>query len=191
MGNFKAHSKRRGRPAKQGKRYHCGKLVQKGEQETEREAKAVVLDMRSRIHGLTGKDAESSLAGSTLGRIRLDKAINEAQFKAGEWYAEDMARYYALVGIPHPSPAAQNMFAIRGHEGETSEERATAARKATNKMMALETVLLSVPNGPRVKSTVFSVCVMDYENLRAMPDTQMQWLREGLNALVWHYGRSE
>src|SRR5690349_23602138 len=62
--------------------------------------------------------------GYVLGLLFLDGTITEAQHEAGIRYAEDMARYYGLTGVPFPSPRAQNLFAVRGEasESERSEE---------------------------------------------------------------------
>jgi hypothetical protein len=99
-----------------------------------------------------------------------------------------MARYYSAVGVPFPSARAQNLHSIKGFGGETTIEQARRARAASNKMMELEGVLLRCQDGPRVKSTVFNVCVMDYEGMRTMPEAQLLWLKRGLNALIWHRG---
>jgi hypothetical protein len=156
--------------------------------ENEKQIKGTVVDMRQRLYGLSEADAKSDLAGFVLGRMRLDMAINEVELKAGERYAEDMARYYRLTGIPAPSPRAQSLFSVAGHEGEISSERAAQAREASNRRMALETVLLRLPDGPRVKTTVFNVCFMDHDNLRDMPSHMFGWLHCGLRALALHYG---
>jgi hypothetical protein len=190
---MKALSKKRGkggRPRKQGaERYPGGQIKHDYRKaETEREIMGTVLDMRQRQHGLDEKDAKSALAGFVLGRMRLDKSINEVEFKAGERYAEDMARYYRLTGIAPPSPRAQSLFSIAGHDGDVSEDQARRAREAANKMMALEGVLLRLPDGPRVKTTVFNVCLMDFDNLRDMPLHMFGWLHSGLRALAIHYG---
>ena len=189
---MKALSRKRkgGRPRKQGaERYPGGQIKHDyREDEKERDTKGTVLDMRQRLYGLSPEDAKSDLAGFVLGRMRLDKAINEVELKAGERYAEDMARYYRLTGLAAPSPRAQSLFSVRGHDGEVTEEQATSARAASNKMMELEGILLRLPNGPRVKTTVFNVCFMDHDNLRDMPSHMFGWLHCGLLALAIHYG---
>lgn len=156
--------------------------------ETERDIMGTVVDMRQRQYGLNETDAKSALAGFVLGRMRLDKAINEVEFEAGQRYAEDMARYYRMVGIPAPSPRAQSLFSVKGHDGDITPEQAKSARDASNRMMEMEDVLLRLHDGPRVKTTVFNVCVMDFDNLRDMPSHMFGWLHCGLRALAMHYG---
>lgn len=143
-------------------------------------------EARARIHGVD--DGKSQLAGYTLGRIFLDGKINEEQRKAGDEFAEAMGRYYRLTGVPFPSPRAQSIGGIRGSDGDVSESLAAAARSATNTMMRLTGVLLGCKDGPQVRQTVFNVVVMDYENLRNMPDTQMGYLKRGLTELALHMG---
>jgi hypothetical protein len=187
---MKALKRKRGRPRKQNaERYPGGQIKHDYRQaESERDAMGTVLEMRQRQHGLNENDAKSALSGFVLGRMRLDKSINEVEFEAGERYAEDMARYYQLVGIPAPTPRAQSLFSVKGHDGDITEERAAQARQASNRMMELEGVLLRLHDGPRVKTTVFNVCVMDFDNLREMPSHMFNWLHCGLRALAIHYG---
>jgi hypothetical protein len=179
-----------GRPRKaDAERFACGKIKPDwSKRESEKEAMAVALAARKRMHGL---ETRSSFAGYTLGRLFLDGRITEAQREAGDDYASVMARYYQLTGIPFPSVRAQAIDRVHGHPPETSEERHRQTRRATDKMMRLEGVLLGCDEGRQVKTTVFNVCVMDYEGLRMMPEAQLLWLKRGLNALVFEKGLRE
>lgn len=171
----------RGRPPKQDvERYPGGKVKPS---ETIKETLSTALWGRKNVHKL---ETDSPFAGYTLGRMFLDGKITDEERKAGEYYADCMARYYSSVGIPHPSPRAQNFGTIRGHDGEVSESQQTRARRASNKMMELEGLLCSLPSGRQVKTTVFNLCVMDYENMRSMPLAQLLWLKDGLRALRMH-----
>lgn len=172
----------RGRPRKEGaERHPCGKIKQEWSQrESEQDAMSVALVARGKIHGLNENNA---LAGYTLGRIFLDGNISQHQREAGDEYAEDMARYYRLTGIPFPSARAQSVGGIRGSDGEVSQNLADAARRASNRMMELEGILLRCEEGPQVRTTVKNVCLMDIEGMRMMPERQMLWLRRGLDAL--------
>lgn len=170
-------SSRAGRPRKEdAERFDCGKIKPEW---TEKETKVVALDARKRIHKLD----DGQFAGYTLGRIYLDGNITEEERKAGDEYAEQIARYYRLTGISFPSPRAQDVNRLAGDGGDVSEDRANRARAASKRYMALEGLLLSLADGPQVKQTVFNVCILDIEGLRKMPDRQMRWLRRGLRAL--------
>ncbi|ODR92434.1 hypothetical protein [Sinorhizobium alkalisoli] len=179
-----------GRPRKaDAERFACGKIKPEwSRRENEKEAMAVALAARKRMHGL---ETGSAFAGYTLGRLFLDGRITETQRQAGDDYAAVMTRYYHLTGIPYPSVRAQVIGRVKGHAGETSEARHRQARKAADTMMRLEGVLLRCEEGRQVKTTVFNVCVMDYEGLRMMPEPQLLWLKRGLNALLFDKGLRE
>jgi hypothetical protein len=175
-----------GRPRKQGvERYPSGDIKRS---ETQKEAMSVAIVARRRIDGWGEKVSDdavkSQYAGYTLGRMFLDGRITKEQLEAGDEYAEIIARYHRLTGIPFPSARAQSLFSIKGHDGEQSESLTTRARNASNAMMAAFGVLLSCEDGPQVRALVHNVAVMDYEHLRGMGDQQLLWLKRGLNAFA-------
>ena len=172
----------RGRPRKEGaERHPCGKIKQEWSQrESEQDAVSVAMTARGKIHGLNENNA---LAGYTLGRIYLDGNISEYQRVAGDEYAAEMVRYYMLTGIPFPSARAQSLGSVRGSDGDEPQSKLDAARRASNRMMELEGILLQCEEGPQVRTTVKNVCLMDLEAMRLMPERQMLWLRRGLQAL--------
>lgn len=170
---------------------------------TEAEARSVVVEQRIRRDNIVpfkGKDGKTVTAeeqaidprrGYVLGQMLLDGTIRDYQHEAGIRYAEDMARYLGLKGIPFPSPRAQNLFAVRGHEGEESESRVEAARKAEQRMTKLRATLQGVGDidtGRKVERKVAEVCVQDSAEARRWPEHTVSLLRRGLNALAWHYG---
>jgi len=171
-----------GRPRKEGERYPSGRIKHS---ETEKETQSVAVEARKRIHGL---DHAGALSGYTLGRMNLDGRISDAEREAGDDYATAIMRYYRATGIPFPSARAQDLFAIRGHDGDVSESKQRAATSASKEFMHLEGVLLKCTDGPQVKSTVYNVCVMDIEHLRMMSETQLMWLKRGLHALMFDKG---
>lgn len=175
-----------GRPRiKDAERYPSGQIKHDWRAD---DIKATVIEMRQRVHGISQEATESPLAGYLLGRMYLDRSITEVEREAGDRYAEDMASYYGLTGIPHPSPRAQSLFSVAGHDGEVSSDRAMRARDQSNRIMRLEGELLKCFEGPRVKTTVFNVCVLDLDHLRDMPPSMFGYLRRGLRALALHYG---
>ena len=183
----KRASRGAGRPRKQNvERYPSGKVKPF---ETEKDNMSVAIDARRKVHGMTAANddaVKSQHAGYTLGRIFLDGRISKEQLEAGDEYAEVISRYHRLFGIPFPSARAQSLFSIAGHDGDVTDDQAARARRASNKMMELQGVLLKCEDGPQVKSTIHNVAVMDLEHLRGMPDQQMLWLRRGLSALNAH-----
>jgi hypothetical protein len=180
----KRSTSKSGRPRKENmERFPSGKIKPF---ETEKENQSVAIEARRRIHGLqdmSDTEVKSDHVGYTLGRIYLDGKISKDQLEAGNEFALAIARYHRLTGIPFPSARAQSLFSIKGHDGEVSESMAKSARDASNKMMALQGVLLQCVDGPQVRTTVINVAVMDLDHLRDMPAQQNLWLRRGLSAL--------
>ncbi len=129
--------------------------------------------------------------GYVLGRIFMDGKITEAQHDAGLRYGEDMARYYGLTGVRFPSARAQNLFAVRGEDGEVSETRAKMAKDARQRMTSLRAALLDtgdINTARKVLHTVNSICVEDIDQARGWPEHMIALLRNGLNKLTKHYG---
>ena len=174
-----------GRPRKENvERYPSGDIKRS---ETQKEAMSVAIDARRRIDGWSDKVSDDTIkgpfAGYTLGRMFLDGKITEEQRKAGDEYADIMARYYRLVGVPFPSARAQTLFGIKGHDGEETQSTTDRARRSSNLMMEVTGLLLRCEDGPQVKQIVFNTAVMDYDHLRSMGPQQLLWLRRGLNCL--------
>jgi hypothetical protein len=162
--------------------------IEARQRETEREAMEVAVMARSKHTALPEPLAKQPFAGSVLGLMHFDRRFTDNQFEAGKRYAEDMARYYSAVGIPFPAARAFDMFSIRGHDGDVSEDQAKTAREASNKIMAIERVLLCLEGGPLVKRKTFEVCVLDDHSAREWTPFTISYVRRGLQALVDYYG---
>lgn len=171
-----------GRPRKTGERYPSGDIKRS---ETEREVKSVAIAAAMRIHGIE-TDGKDGLHAYTLGRMFIDKKITRHELDAGNWYAEQIERYYRATGRQSPNPRAQDLLAVRGYDGEVTETAQERATNATNAFTRLETVLGKVGNG--VRSTVWNVCIADVEGLRMMPVSQLAMLKSGLQALMFAKG---
>ena len=136
------------------------------------------------------EQAKNPLHGYVLGRMLMDHAITKEQHDTGIRFAEDMARFYGLSGVAFPSARAQDLFAVRSSGGEDSDGKGHAARKARDRAMKLQQVLLGVQDintGRRVLHTVMQICVLDVEESRGWPEYMTSWLRLGLNAVGKHY----
>jgi len=155
---------------------------------------SVVVETRQRVHGACTATARRPEWGYVLGRIYLDgklgsmEGIGKMRLEAGIRYADTLARYHGLTGIPLPSARAQNLFSVHGYDGETSAEIAKAARRASDKRMELEGVLLRLPNGRHVASAVHSICFLDLDEARLWPDHMLAYLRSGMDAIILHEG---
>lgn len=121
--------------------------------------------------------------GYAIGLLHLDGRITEAQHDIGVKVAEDLARYYGLTGVPFPSARAQNLFAVKG-EGEDSESRVEAARRAKAKAARIRDALLAtgdIDTGRRVYRAVMSATIEDIQECRGWPEHMLNYLRMGLN----------
>ncbi len=202
---------KRGRPklpANTNTREPNGRLSRRNERTEllEHEMISTVAATRVRHLHLVGPDAMAKAAderyGYLLGRIRMDGKITDEQHAAGRRYAEDMARYYGLTGVPFPSAKSSYLFSVKPWEdpvdahsrrtvAQTSEERTDAARKAVVRRDKLRDILLAtgdINTGRRVIHTVNAVCVEDLDHLRDLNPPMLAWLKAGLNTLVKFYG---
>lgn len=117
----------------------------------EDDMKAVVIEARQRIYGLSKRDADSQDGGSVVGRLYLAGRIKWHHRAALNRYAEDMARYYRLTGVQAPNPRGLDLNRVRGEPGDTDPAR---ARDAANRMMALEGVLGAADRAGRPVTTI-------------------------------------
>lgn len=137
------------------------------------------------------EQAKDQKRGYTLGLMYLDHTITQSQHDAGVKFAEDMARYYGLTGVAFPSARAQNLFAVRGNEGDETESKSEAAKKARIKAQKLRDVLLGVGNideGRKITSAITEVALLDNVQCRKWPDHMLWMIRRGLNRLADYYG---
>lgn len=174
--------------------------IQKRNEEYSMDAMAPAINRRVREHRLVDKKRDGKLVtaakqatdpmrGYSLGILFLDHRITERQHAAGQKFAEAMAKYYGLTGVPFPSPRAQNLFAIRS-DGDDPQSRIEAAKAAKIKMAALRDALLKtgdIDTGRRVLSAVTAVAVEDIIECRTWPEHMMLYLRKGLNKIGDHY----
>lgn len=186
------HRVKQGRPRKQGvPRHPCGQIDKNyAREETEREVRSIVMEARTRVHQLKHVPANDvgEFGGYTAGRLYLDKKINKEQLIAGNEYAIVALRYCLAVGLPFPTARAQELGRVRGYSGEETQTAQERATRASNDMMRLIGILQGCSEGPQVKQTIHNLFVMDAEAMRLMPERQLEWLRRGLNELIYHDG---
>lgn len=156
--------------------------------ETQRQIQATALNARMRHTGLRAKEATQPYAGSVLGLLHFDGHLKARELKAGEHYAQMMARHYALSGIPFPSVRAQNLSVIKGHAGEEMQSIAQATVKAARRARALDRILLS--SGPRgemgqqIRTKVYEVCLLDDPRAREWNKYTKGLVAKGLSAIA-------
>ncbi len=153
--------------------------------ETEKEARAVVIEARMRVYGGSESDCAKEEFGSVLGRLFLAKAIKKHQYEAGKQLSADYDRYYSLTGIPHPSAKAQDISRVRGLGRDADPSK---ARAASNRVMMIEQQLGSVDvQGGPVTSVCKRVCILD-DGTGMEFGHMVKYLATGLEALADYYG---
>lgn len=170
---------------------------------TEQEARSVAVDRRIRQDNILpfcergGKvvsaeeQAIDPRRGYVLGLMYLDHTITARQHEAGLRFAEDFSRYLGLCNIGFPSARAQNLFAVRGHDGEETEALAEQTRNAQHKAKLLRDAILAtgpITEGRHILNAVKEVALLDNAQARRWPDHMLLLVRRGLNKLADHYG---
>lgn len=183
----RAKLKRGGRPSiPNALRTEAGRIsrssAEKNRQRLESEAqiKNTALTARSTKQGISIKHANDPLWGYSLGQLMKLERISKAEHDSGVEIGIMMSNYYGLTGIPFPSARAQNLFAVGGHQGETTTEQAKAARSASNRYMLFQgEVLRSGRKGREVHTTLRNVCLLDYDT-QEWPNHMINLLKNGL-----------
>lgn len=193
---------KRGRPAlpaNVNSREPNGRLSRRQERQEYLEHETVSIAASARVRHLKLVDGDVSaikqaldpMNGYVLGRLRMDGKLTERQHEAGIRYANDMARYYGLTGVQFPSARAQNLFAVRGSDGDDSDNRKEAALRARDRKIDLVKTLEScgdINTARKVQYTVNAVCVESLDHMRNLNPLMQEWLRKGLNKLADFYG---
>lgn len=136
------------------------------------------------------EQAKDPRRGYTLGLMLLDHSITQRQHDAGVKFAEVVSRFHGLTGVPLPNPRAQNLFAVRGNEGDESESKVDAAKNARRRYNEARDVLLSVGHideGRHVIHAVTEVAYLENMHARRWPEHMTFMLRKGLNKLADFY----
>ncbi|MCD1645184.1 hypothetical protein [Aurantimonas coralicida] len=167
-------------PSKNGK---LGRIDYRA-MESQGQTMATVTEARMRQYGVTEAEAKSQMVGYALGRLRHHDKITKVQLEAGNRMHEDVSRYYALTGLPSPSPRAMDPNRVNGLGGEANQETIT---KASNKMMKLETVIGCVDQqGRPVRELLRRLVILD-EDAENWTPSMVGHVKRGLTALVQHY----
>lgn len=185
--------KRRGRPRLEGvarepngRKSRRKVAVSARESARAEDTRSVAVEARIR-HGIPKEWAHLPQAGSALGRVTLmfPQRLEPHHVEAGERLALDYARYYALSGIPFPSPRAANLFYVHGAVNNHDDPQRT--RKAASRVMALERVLgMADVAGRPVTRLVKQVCVLDDDGAMRF-EHMVAFLKKGLEALATFY----
>lgn len=129
--------------------------------------------------------------GYVLGQLTVRGKFTEMQHEAGVRIAEDAARFYGLVVGKFPSVRAQNLFAVRGNDGEESEDRIEAAKRARQTFMRLQEAIgkgYDINTGRRIAHCLKELCILDNGVAHCWPEPMFVFARKGLNRAADFYG---
>lgn len=151
-----------------------------------------VKEARMRHFGYDEGDALDPLAGYALGRLRKAREISHGQHEAGIRWGDVCWRYHKLTGIPWPSPKALDYSALGcGFEGEESEDRNRATRRATDRYMTALGVIQQNDRAGRPCQTLLTRLVIQDEDASNWRPHMIEMVRKSLEALRDHFGIPE
>jgi hypothetical protein len=127
---------------------------------------------------LAAADRASERAGSVLGRLSLKKLISEPQYDAGQRYAVIVGAYRAMIGMPGNLAGGGKGYDCIGAADCPADSCVCLARtkRYDDAYCAVRTHAAHL--------AVNAVAIHDQD----IPPYQLDHLREGLEALAWHFG---
>lgn len=185
---------RRGPKPKEGKRMANGRLSRKPADVTKRLAGALDADEREilrpavearvRLHGLAPEVSRDQRAGSFVGRLCMGGEISVAQHDAALTFVEDHRNNLIAIQAPR-EPSGVDLNRVQG--GSPGAENVEFYRRATARWRAAVGAVQERQNELRGAGALYAAietCVLKDIEAHHM----IGWMREGLNALVRHYG---
>ncbi len=188
---------RRGPKPKGGKRETAGRLSRRPEDvsarniegldKDEREMIATGVAARERLWGLDPKISRDQMAGSFIGRLRLQGDLSQPQYEAALMWQEDVRAY----GIARNSPPDASAIDLNRVQGLASHaEKPARARRAIRRYEAARDTVQACQNALHGRAALFAALSYVVER-----DVWVQHLvgdvRLALNALAHHYGLAQ
>lgn len=177
-----------GRKRKQGvKREASGRVQRPNAQNAAEEAMSVAMGYRARVFGIRPSDLKNQMAESFVGRLCIGKELSPVQYDAAMTFLADHRNMAAAIQAPRdPSGLDFNRVHGAGLAEENVEQYERARRRWKGAVDAVQERQNEL-RGAGALYAALETCV-----LRDVQATHMVgWLREGLNALVRHYGLGE
>ncbi|RYE54891.1 MAG: hypothetical protein EOP20_11220, partial [Hyphomicrobiales bacterium] len=107
-----------GRPLRDDVPRRTGNRIDYAKMESMEKIRSTAVEARCRHHGVDAKDATRAELGYALGRLYLsgelgavddpDQPMSRHLLEAGNRMHADFERYYAVTGMPSPSPRAMD-----------------------------------------------------------------------------------
>lgn len=152
--------------------------------QAERDTLRPGLEARVKIHGIKPEDSRSQMAGSFVGRLCIGGELSVAQYDAAMTFLEDQRNNAIAIQAPR-DPSAMDLNRVQG--GSVGVENVDFYRRATTRWRNAVAAVQERQNELRGQGAIYAaleVCVI--RDVQAVH--MIGWLREGLNALVRHYG---
>lgn len=142
------------------------------------------LEARVKIHGVKPEDSRSQMAGSFVGRLCISGELSQAQYEAAMTFLEDQRNNAIAIQAPRDM-AGIDLNRVQG--GSVSLESVDFYKRATTRWRNAVAAIQDRQNELRGQGAIYAAletCVLR----DAQAVHMVGWLREGLNALVRHYG---
>lgn len=161
----------------------------------ERDAIGVGVAARIRLHGVKPEHSRDQMAGSYLGRLRMEQQITASQYEAGIAYLSDMEAYRIAIRAPR-QPGAVDLNATHGNS--VSVESVDFVQRAITKMDGpidangrrhggIRGAIQEKQNDVRGIANLWAALSLIVLEDRPLPNLVGD-LRYALNALAKHYG---
>jgi hypothetical protein len=157
----------------------AGKLDQ-----DERDALRPGIEARVRLHGVKPEVSRDQKAGSFIGRLCMGGEVSVAQYDAAMTFLEDHRNNAIAIQAPR-DPSGVDLNRVQG--GSAEAENVEFYRRATTRWRNAVSAVQGRQNELRGGGALYAAletCILKDGECHHM----VGWLREGLNALVRHYG---
>lgn len=175
---------RAGRKRKAVKREPNGQAQRPNRKTAEDEVMSVAKTYRERVLSVPKDELLNQMAGSFIGRLCISGEISVSQYDAAQSFIEDYRNNAMAIRAPR-DPGSVDYNRVQG--GSLDAESVAFYQRATSRWRSAFEAVQSRQNELRGAGALYAAlqyCVLED---KALPHL-LGWLREGLNALVRHYG---
>lgn len=185
---------KRGPQRKEGKRMANGRLSRKPADVMQRLASQLAADEREtlrqgiearvRLHGVAPEASRDQKAGCFVGRLCMGGEISITQYEAAMAFLEDHRNNLIAIQAPR-DPSGVDLNRVQG--GSAQAENVEFYRRATTRWRSAVAAIQGRQNELRGAGALYAAmetCIIKDAECHHL----VGWLREGLNALVRHYG---
>lgn len=153
----------------------------------EREVLRPGIEARIRLHGMAPEQSRDQKAGSYIGRLCISGEITVTQYDAAQTFIDDHRNNLIAIQAPR-DPSGVDLNRVQG--GSARAEDVDFYRRSTTRWRAAINAVQNRQNELRGAGAIYAAmetCIIRDAECHHL----VGWLREGLNALVRHYGLGE